>query len=502
MTDSIVDTTAGPICGQIDDGVHVFKGIPYGGPTGGPNRFRPPTPPIPWTEPLETKVYGPSCPQPAARPGGWAGEDVESEDCLVLNVWTGGLDGTDRPVLVWFHGGGFAIGSGSWPAYEGTKLARRGDAVVVTVNHRLGALGYLHLGELAGDEYAVSGNVGMLDLVAALEWVRDNIGRFGGDADNVTIFGESGGGAKVSTLLAMPSATGLYHRAVIQSGPGLQVAPVDRATSEAAKLLAELGVSADRIGDLHDIPATDIVAAQVAVLPAGPGARGGFSPVLDGTVITAHPGDALRDGTAPDVPIMVGCTRDEATLFVAGDPAFRDPSKLDQAALERRLDRYGLGDERDRILAAYQANRPDDSPVDLYIAILTDRMMRMPSIKLAELKATGGTAGVYMYLFCWAAGPLRSCHGYEIPFVFDNVGGPMLKSTPAREKLATEMSEAWLAFARDGDPVHDAVPDWPVYDTDTRATMIFDRGESHLENDPWGADREAWAGVPVRSIGS
>jgi para-nitrobenzyl esterase len=502
MTDSIVETTAGPIQGEVTDGVHAFKGIPYGGPTGGANRFRPPTPPTPWTDPRPALEYGPSCPQPASRPGGWTGEGAESEDCLVLNVWSGGLEGTDRPVMVWLHGGGYRIGSGSWPLYDGAHLARRGDAVLVTVNHRLGALGYLHLGELAGDEYATSGNAGMLDLVAALEWVRDNIGRFGGDAANVTIFGESGGGAKVCTLMAMPSAAGLFHRAVVQSGPSLQVQPVERATSDASKLLAELGVSVDRIADLNDIPAEQIVAAQVAVSADALGTRGGFAPVLDGTVIPSHPGDAILDGTAPDVPLMIGCTRDEATLFVAGDPAFRDPSKLDRAALERRLDRYGLGADRDRILAAYQANRPDDSLVDLYIAILTDRMMRMPSIKLAELKAAGGSAPVYMFLFCWAAGTMRSSHGYEIPFVFDNIYEPVLRPSAAREKLGAEMSESWLAFARDGDPVHDGIPDWPRYDVHDRATMIFDRGESWLENDPWAADREAWEGIPVRSIGS
>ncbi len=501
MTDSIVETTAGPIRGEVVDGVHIWKGVPYGASTGGPNRFRPPQPPTPWTTPRVTTAYGPSCPQPPSRPYGWSGEESESEDCLVLNVWSEGVEGSDRPVLVWFHGGGYAIGSGSWPVYDGAKLARRGDAVVVTVNHRLGALGYLHLGELAGADYATSGNVGMLDLVASLEWVRDNIARFGGDAANVTIFGESGGGAKVSTLLAMPAAAGLFHRAVIQSGPGLRVQPVEQATGDAAKFLAELGVSVDHIADLHDLPVEQLVAAQVAALPGGAGARMGFSPVLDGSVITSHPADALRDGTAPDVPIMIGCTRDEATLFIAGDPAFRDPSKLDQAALERRLDRFGLGADRDRILAAYQANRPDDSLVDLYIAILTDQMMRMPSIRMAELATANRSAPVYMFLFCWAAGPMRSCHGYEIPFVFDNVGGPALKSTPSREKLATEMSEAWLAFARDGDPVHDAVPDWPAYDERTRATMVFDRGESHLENDPWSADRQAWDGIAVRSIG-
>jgi len=501
MTGSIVETTAGPIRGEVVDGVHTFKGIPYGGPTGGANRWLPPTAPVNWTEVRPTTAYGPSCPQPAGRPDGWAAEAEESEDCLVLNVWSAGLDRTDRPVMVWFHGGEFAIGSGSWLVYDGANLARRGDAVVITVNHRLGALGYLHLGEILGDDYAASGNAGMLDLVASLEWVRDNIARFGGDAGNVTIFGESGGGAKVSTLLAMPAAAGLFHRAVIQSGPSLQVQPVDRATDNAAKLIAELGLSVDGSADIRDIPPEQIVAAQLAVSPGGMAGMG-FAPVLDGTVVTAHPGDALRLGTAPDVPIMVGCTRDEATLFILGDPAFSDPTKLDVAALERRLDRFGLGEHRDRVLAAYRASRPDDSMLDLYIAILSDQMMRVPSIELAELKLAGGAASVFMYLFCWSAGPMRSGHGFELPFVFDNVGGPALEATPGRLQLAAEMSESWLAFARHGDPAHDGVPDWPAYDTDTRATMIFDRGSSHLENDPGAAERLAWDGMAVRSIGA
>jgi para-nitrobenzyl esterase len=417
----------------------------------------------------------------------------------VLNVWSGGLGGANRPVLVWFHGGGYAIGSGSWPTYEGANLARRGDAVVVTVNHRLGALGYLHLGELAGPGYESSGNVGMLDLVQSLEWVRDNIARFGGDPDNVTIFGESGGGAKVSTLLAMPAARGLFHRAAIQSGPGLRVQPVEAASALASKFLAELGVGADQLEQLASLPVEQILAAQQAILPGGAAARGGFAPVLDGAAVTAHPGDALADGSAPDVPLLVGCTRDEATLFLAGDPKFLEPDSMDRTALERRLDRFGLGQERDRILATYAANRPNDSELDLLVAILTDQMMRLPSIALAERKLSGGSAPVFMYLFTWSAGPLRSAHGFEIPFVFDNVGGEVMAATPTRQILAGEMSEAWLAFARHGDPVHDGLADWPAYNVETRPTMIFDRGGSHAENDPWGEDRRAWDGITPRS---
>jgi para-nitrobenzyl esterase len=498
MTGTTVETTAGPIRGEIVDGVHVFKGVPYGGPTGGLGRWRPPSPPDRWTTVRDATSFGPSCPQPAARPEGWAPEAFESEDCLVLNVWTAGLDGPHRPVMVWFHGGEFAIGSGGWPVYDGTNLARRGDAVVVTVNHRLGALGYLHLGGLVGEDEASSGNVGMLDLIASLEWVRDNIARFGGDAANVTIFGESGGGAKVCTLLAMPSAAGLFHRTVVQSGPSLRVQSSGRATERASALVAELGLAVDGPEDLRSVPADRIVAAQIAV--SGSTGGMGFSPVLDGRVVIDHPGDALRRGTAPDVPMLIGCTRDEATLFLAGDPAFTDPTRLDRAALERRLDRYGLAEDRDRVLAAYEQHHPDASLLDLYVAIVSDQMMRVPSIEMAELKLAGGSTPVFMYLFRWAAGPLRSGHGFELPFVFDNVGGAVLEPSPSRLRLAAEMSEAWLAFARDGEPGHDGLPHWPAYDLHQRATMIFDRDRSELEPDPCGDDRVAWDGMAVRSI--
>ena len=256
--------------------------------------------------------------------------------------------------------------------------------------------------------------------------------------------------------------------------------PVEHATGYASKLFAELGLATDDLAGIQALSTDQILAAQSAAAPFGAGGRMGFSPVLDGTVITRHPSEALRDGSAPSVPFMIGCTRDEATLFVAGDPAFHDPTKLDDAALERRLDRFGLGANREAVLAAYRANRPEDTNTDLYLAILTDQMMRVPSIRLAEDRLAAGddAAPVFMFLFTWAAGPLRSGHGYEIPFVFDNVGGEVLHGSPSRHRLAAEMSEAWLAFARDGDPSHDGIGDWPAYDTETRSTMVFDRERS------------------------
>jgi para-nitrobenzyl esterase len=317
----------------------------------------------------------------------------------------------------------------------------------------------------------------------------------------VTIFGESGGGAKVCTLLAMPAARDLFHRAVVQSGPSGRATPPRRAADLAAEFVVALGVGS-HLDALQRVSTDEILEAQAAAAPLGGAALMGFAPVLDGIVVTGDPSDALRDRSAPDVPIMIGCTRDEATLFIATDPAVRDPSKLDDAALLRRLERYGVAERRERILETYRANRPDDDNVDLYIAIVSDALMRVPSIRLAEDRIAGGGPPVYMFLFTWAAGPLRSGHGFEIPFVFANVGGEVMRSSPSRERLADEMSEAWLAFARTGDPSHDGIGEWPAYDIARRTTMVFGYGGSAPEDDPRGVDRAAWDGLSIRGIGS
>ena len=480
MTDVLVPTTAGTLRGAVVDGVATFKGVPYAAPPVGELRFRPPAPVEPWDGVRDALAYGPSCPQPTQRPAGWSQEERESEDCLYLNVWTPDAS-TDRkrPVMVWIHGGGYAIGSGSWPLYDGAALARRGDVVVVTVNHRLGPLGYLHLdGAVEGPGFEASGNNGMLDLVAVLEWVRDEIAAFGGDPGNVTIFGESGGGAKVSVLLAMPAARGLFHRAAVQSGPGLRVTKPARATDLARKLLDELGVAGDP-SQLWSLPAERFVAAGAAI------GRMGFSPVLDGTVIPSHPGDALADGSAADVPLLIGCNRDESAGML--------PKELDEAGLRARLATYGE-DRVDEILAVYRSLFPDASPVDVLSFVSTDARMRYGSIRLAELKDKGTASPVFQYFFTYELGG-RAGHGYEIAFVFDNLG----HASASRAALVEQMSEAWLAFARDGDPGHPGIPKWPSFSPPERATMVFGRDGAVLEEDPSGPARELWDRLLTRA---
>jgi para-nitrobenzyl esterase len=497
MTQTPTATTAtGVVRGASDGAVLAFKGMPYAAPPVGERRFLPPEPAASWSGVRDALDYGPSCPQTSARPEGWSQEPSLSEDCLYLNVWTPACDGKARPVMVWLHGGGFSIGSGSWPVYDGAALAQRGDVVVVTVNHRLGIFGYMHLKEIGGPAFASSGNAGMLDLVVALEWVRDNVASFGGDPSNVTIFGESGGGAKVSTLLAMPAARGLFHRAVVQSGPGIRarVATGD-ATELAKKTMSDLGV--DSVEALQKVPWEKLLDSQSKL---GRRAIFAFSPVLDDVHLPEHPGDAIRDGTAADVPMIIGCNRDEATLFLAMESGLDDLAAFDGDHIPPRI--AGLKGDVRSLVQAYRDERPDASPKDLLVAFESDRMMRMPSIELAERKSAGQKTPVFMYLFTWAAGPLGSAHGFEIPFVFDNARPPVMPASVSRGDLASRMSEAWIAFSRTGVPDHPGNPPWPAYTLAQRATMIFDRDVSCVEMDPRSAEREAWqrSGVPTGMV--
>ena len=504
LTQPVVETAAGKVRGTTFNGVSFFKGIPYGASPAGKNRFMPPVKPAPWSGVRDALQYGHSAPQtiPSA-PGVLAGADflasaenpkgiAEGEDCLVLNVWTPGVkDSGRRPVMVWCHGGAFTSGSGSARLYDGTNLARRGDVVVVTINHRLGALGYTYLRRAAGEEYAASGNAGMLDIVAALEWVRDNIAEFGGDPGRVLIFGESGGGQKVSALLAMPAAKGLFHRAVIESGPGVKMNALDHAEMVGEMFLMELGVKRGNIADLQTIPLDRIMNAQGAVnrkLGAFiPGMVQGFSPTVDGVSLKQNPFDPAAPEVSADVPLLIGWNRTELTLFAASDPSL---FQLDQAGLEQRVQKL-LGDQAFGVLRAFHNDYPEETPTGLYFLIASAYPTVAYTAKIAERRAALGKAPTFVYEFTWETpilgGKLRSPHTIEMPFVFDNVSDPLVQklcgSGADIYPLADRVSGAWAAFAANGTPASKGFPEWPAYSADRRNVMIINT-ESKIARDP------------------
>lgn len=490
----VVETATGKVQGYVNQGVSVFKGIPYGASTAGKNRFMPPQPVEPWTSVKETVEYGPSAPQSVS--GGSLGEG-QSEDCLALNIWTPEAnDNKKRPVMFWCHGGGFTSLSGSSPSYDGTNLCNRGDVVVVTVNHRLNVMGFTSLAEQGGDALAHSGTVGMQDLVAALTWVKDNIEQFGGDPDTVMIFGESGGGRKVGTLLAMPAARGLFHRAVIQSGPSMKLVSAENGAALADKLMQELGLRQGDIQGLQALPAAKIIAAYQA-LARQPGYRAvtaGFAPVVDGESLPYPSFDPVASPVNPDVPLIVGANRTELTLQMRGDEA---AFNLTWEQLPERVQRIA-GDRTEEVIAVYREAVPDAPASEIYFLIASDARYVVPCSEIAARRSQLNGGNVYAYYLTWPTktlgGKLMTPHALDIPFIFDNTHAErtvygFTTGTEEERALADKVSDTWIAFARSGNPNAGKLPEWKPYTTETRNTMVIDNN-SQLVDDPFKARRE------------
>ncbi|PTY03748.1 carboxylesterase [Opitutaceae bacterium EW11] len=490
----VASTRAGLVRGYVDHGINSFKGVPYGADTAR-HRFRKPLPPEPWAGIRDCLTFAPAAPQPVGHgKGDSTARAPESEDCLHLNVWTPGLrDGRKRPVLVYFHGGAYNGGSVNSDLYDGVRLCLRGDVVVVTVNHRLNGFGFLYLAELGGAEFAESGNAGMLDLVLALQWVHNNIAEFGGDPGCVTVFGQSGGGAKCATLMAMPAARGMFHRVWTMSGQQLTGRTREHANETARKVLQTLGLTPARIAEIETIPTDRLTVAM----------RGGtWTPVVDGTTLPRDPFSPDASPLSADIPMVLGNTHDETRgLIGAGDPSTfaltwdNLPAKLEQHV------RSFIGSlPPAKIVADYRAWYPDYSPSDVFFAATTAARSWKGMVLESERRAGQGGAPTFVYNLVWPSpvdgGKWKASHTLDIPLVFDNVvyGAKQTGTGPHAQTLADSMADALIAFARTGNPSTPKGPVWPRFELQKRPTMIFGL-PPRVENDPRGNERKLFAPV-------
>lgn len=510
--EAIAATTSGKVRGKEGLGCLQFRGIPFAAPPVGERRWRPPVRPEQWDGVRDCFEFGPICPQNlgtlerlggARRP-----QHPMDEDCLSLNIFTPALDDARRPTMLWIHGGAFATGSGRIPWYFGHNFARDG-VVIVTINYRVSALGFLHLEALFGKAFEESGTVGTQDQVSSLEWVQENIESFGGDPDNVTIFGESAGGMSVGTLLATPSAKGLFHKAIPQSGASHAAHGPETAARIAGRFCDEVGVAP---GDTEALLALPVERLLEAVLELGQiitsdhtdlfgddfaGLAMPFQPVVGGDVLPQIPIDGVRAGTGGGIPTLVGTTKHEWRLFTI---LIREDQMRSLAPRPlRNLCEQG-GKSVDDLVAGYRRNVGEPSELDLRNAIETDRAFRIPAIRLGEAQIANDTP-VWMYRFDWETpafgGQMGACHALEIPFVFDNLDAPgadVFTGGEGPQDLATRMHAAWVAFAKTGDPNTVELPSWPRYDTDARATMLLDT-ECEVADDPDAETRHLWDGL-------
>jgi para-nitrobenzyl esterase len=509
---SVVTTTAGKVRGFTRNGIHIFRGMPYGETTAGANRFLPPQKPKPWTDVRSSTSWGPV--SPSGPRGGWRNDEEQflyqwddgfpGEDMLRVNVWTPGVnDGQRRPVLVWIHGGGFVSGSSQeLRPYDGERLAKVHNVVLVSMNHRLNVFGFLDLSQIGGEKYASSANAGMLDLVLALEWVRDNIAGFGGDPGSVTIFGQSGGGRKVSTLLGMPSAKGLFHKAAVLSGSHLrQIAP-ETSTRLAQGVLDVLGFSRTDVGKLHELTTEQLLNAGIAAqrklatgaTSASPAPNWG--PVVDGRVVPQHTFDPAASPLGAQVPLLVGNT------YVEFGGGVNNPSAhlmtIEQVR-ERMAPAYGT--KAGEIVEAYQRLFPKAKPFEIWGVVQGTQAYRVNAVTQAERKAAQAAAPAYMYWFGWKTpvldGRPLAYHCQDLAFWFDNVdlAAQATGGTDDARALATKMSSALVAFAKTGNPSHGGIPKWPAFTATDRATMVFENGQVTLKNDPDGEARRLLQGA-------
>lgn len=510
--DPVCETRFGKVRGVTGDGCHRFLGIRY----ATAQRFMPPVPPKPWSGVQDAVSFGASAPQTNSNPPPGPPYVItaqipnpsgkpppprlpESEDCLFLNVWTPSVErGRKLPVMVWLHGGFFYAGSGS--TVDGSGIAARGDAVVVSINHRLNAFGFTRLADIAGSEFAHSGNAGMLDIVAALEWVRDNIEAFGGDPGRVMVFGSSGGGMKTSFLMASPRAKGLLHRAGVQSGPGLRFMERDAASNVTDRLLSELGLQRSQAADLALVPQERLLAAYHAVAAALPAARfidlPSFAPVIDPELLPVHPFSPSAAVGAEAIPMLIGWNAQEMSFFWGNDP---EAFTLDEAGLQARAATY-LGEAARTVIAHYRAAFPQGTPAQLHLQMFSDYSLMLPVLAQADRHAAAGSAGTFCYRLDYGSpalgGKLGALHTMETPLVFDRVEASrgLLGAGQGPQDIASVMSGAWARFAAAGDPNGAGLPEWPRYTTAERRIMLFDE-QPNVAADPAGAARAAMAGL-------